>query len=358
VSACDRSADESIIAPPVGSTPPVNLLTLQTGSAGTVIDGFTFAGGTRSIQSTSGPLDNLKILNNRIVEFTGNGIILNHPGADILVHQNSIDGASKLGGGGLVNLGPSAPSPPSVFNGFALTNNCIVNGINTATGFLISGTGNRTIGTSATRNPLISGNLFNNTLTGANLGSRAYINATISNNTFSNNGADGLQGGPKDTLITGNVFSSNGRAGLSLTHFGSLTADTTQGAQGCTITCNRFTNNGHTNNQSETAGGGIAYSANQAPGTISSNHANNNNISGNFVGVRYTGTETIDVENNWWGSSTGPTIASNPGGTGDPIADTNGVVDYNPFSTSVPPCAPPAPVVLTAAPLNRPAGRR
>ena len=55
----------------------------------------------------------------------------------------------------------------------------------------------------------------------------------------------------------------------------------------------------------------------------------------------YTG--TLNAENNWWGSTTGPTIASNPGGTGDAIIDPNGVVDYTPFltSTASTPCAPP-----------------
>ena len=101
-----------------------------------------------------------------------------------------------------------------------------------------------------------------------------------------------------------------------------------------------MTGNGFTQNSGGTAGGGITYSATHAAGTIGTNHTNQNNISGNFVGARYTGTETIDAENNWWGSATGPTIASNPGGTGDAIADTNGVIDYSPFLTSAAGCAP------------------
>ena len=52
---------------------------------------------------------------------------------------------------------------------------------------------------------------------------------------------------------------------------------------------------------------------------------------------------TLNAENNWWGSASGPTIASNPGGTGDKIIDPDGVVDYTPFLTSPAgtPCAPP-----------------
>jgi hypothetical protein len=124
-----------------------------------------------------------------------------------------------------------------------------------------------------------------------------------------------------------------------LTHFGNPTADVTQGASLSTITCNTFTGNGLTNNVGGTIGGAIAFSANQAPGTISSNHTNFNNISGNLVGARYTGTEIIDAENNWWGSATGPTIATNGGGSGDIIADTNNKIDYTPFLTSAATCA-------------------
>ena len=68
--------------------------------------------------------------------------------------------------------------------------------------------------------------------------------------------------------------------------------------------------------------------------------ANCNSISGNpTAGLEidaaagsYTG--TLDATKNWWGSPTGPTIASNPGGTGDAIIDPNTQVVYNPFLTS------------------------
>ena len=54
-------------------------------------------------------------------------------------------------------------------------------------------------------------------------------------------------------------------------------------------------------------------------------------------------TGTLNAENNWWGSASGPTIASNPGGTGDAIIDPDSVVDYSPFLTTAAgtPCAPP-----------------
>jgi hypothetical protein len=50
-----------------------------------------------------------------------------------------------------------------------------------------------------------------------------------------------------------------------------------------------------------------------------------------------------DASGNWWGSPTGPTIASNPGGTGDPLDDR---VAYTPFLTAPSTCAgDPVPVI-------------
>ncbi len=75
--------------------------------------------------------------------------------------------------------------------------------------------------------------------------------------------------------------------------------------------------------------------------------ANNNIFSGNTsaglqidvtVPASYTG--TFDATNNYWNSVTGPTIASNPGGTGDTIVDAGGFVNYSPFLFSPPVCAP------------------
>ena len=333
VSACGRSASESIVTAASGT-----LLTLVSGSAGSVIDGFTFSGGARGIESGSGPLNNIQILNNRVVGFTGNGIFLNDPGTDITVNQNSIDGSSKTGGGGLFHLDTDG------FDGFQLTNNCISNGV-TGTGFFVDG--NHNVGESATRDPLIDGNLINNNGTGMNLGSRAFgengipatgtYGGTISNNTFRSNNFDGLQGGIQHVLVAGNVFSFNGRSGLALTSFGSLAVD--RGAQNSTITCNTFTGNGFVPGPAE----GLFFSSGQVAGSISTNVANNNNIQGNNRGVTYNGTEAINATSNWWGSPTGPTIASNPTGTGDSIVNPSGTLVYAPFLASVAPCAPAVP---------------
>ena len=87
--------------------------------------------------------------------------------------------------------------------------------------------------------------------------------------------------------------------------------------------------------------------------SISTNHFNGNSIVGNALGGTYGGGEVIDMENNYWGTATGPTDPSglnsttgctsgpayvgnliNPGGTGDAINGSG--IDYCPFATSPP----------------------
>jgi len=59
---------------------------------------------------------------------------------------------------------------------------------------------------------------------------------------------------------------------------------------------------------------------------------NFNNIAGNTgYGIRNINTVPVDAEHNWWGSATGPTHASNPGGTGDKVSDN---VDFTPWLTA------------------------
>jgi len=58
-------------------------------------------------------------------------------------------------------------------------------------------------------------------------------------------------------------------------------------------------------------------------------------------------TGPLSAQNNWWGSPTGPTIASNPGGTGDRLIDGSAVVTYTPYLTSPPAHCPAAPSAHT-----------
>jgi hypothetical protein len=334
VGACGRVASESIIAPTAG----VGLTIVGPGAPGAVINGFTFSGGTRGIESATGSLNNLQLLDNRFVGFTNAGVFLNDSGIDITVDQNSIDGSSKVGAGDLFHLDTDG------FAGFHFTNNCVFNGP-TASCFFVDG--NHNVGVSATpRTPLIDGNQITGCNTGMNLGTRAFTGGTISNNTFSNNNFDGLQGGIQLTTITQNVFSNNGRHGLALTSFGNTGVD--RGAQNDSITNNCFLANGFAQ-----AGAGILFSASQAVGTIITNHVNNNNIRLNATGALYTGSESpIDAESNFWGCAAG----ANGGGGCDTATNAN--IDTVPFLTGFaagPACGPPlATPTPTATPTETP----
>lgn len=62
--------------------------------------------------------------------------------------------------------------------------------------------------------------------------------------------------------------------------------------------------------------------------------AEHNSIAGNGIGLRSVGTAnnaTLDAEQNWWGSNTGPTNAGNPSGTGDSVV---GTIDFDPWLCS------------------------
>ncbi len=406
--ACGRVGSETIVNG--GGTIRLELLT---GSSGSIIDGFTLTGGTNTIESNTGGIAGLQILNNKINGFTSAGIFLDDSGINITVGGNEVDAFSKTGAGASVHLDTDD------FDGFWLTDNCIVytglNAFATGTGFFVDG--NHNVGVSVTRNPMITGNLITRHVTGANLGSRSFAANTlgalpspgasdqglISDNTFSFNQFDGLQGGIQRTLIDNNKFDSNGRSGLALTSFGNTGTD--RGAQGTTITNNCFTNNGQGSSSLgiPLRNAGLLYSSSQLAGTMSTNVANNNSFSGNYRGAIYGntcssnggacivaadcaqicsggttagilctsaadcggggtcpvptcttaagGAQTLNAENNFWGDASGPdSPPQNPAGTGDRVDTPNslgGLIDLIPFSTSNTPscssssCTPP-----------------
>ena len=72
--------------------------------------------------------------------------------------------------------------------------------------------------------------------------------------------------------------------------------------------------------------------------------ANPNTFEGNGTGVNYS----PDARNSWWGSPTGPRVASNPGGTGDSVGNQT---PYQPFLTARPSYndAPPEVVLMRPA---------
>ncbi len=176
------------------------------------------------------------------------------------------------------------------------------------------------------------------------------INVVVDSNKFVgnlNSGIDVFAGGSSLTYSS-NEFDSNRRA-IGLLNVTSSAIKTNNvhnstdsltfgGVSGLSVTCNNLAN-----------GAGRAIRINDAGfggGPNSSITINKNNISGYPIGLEenlggYTGGfNSLDATNNWWGSSTGPTIASNPGGTGELIIDEDGVVKFSPFLTTFSSCAP------------------
>ncbi len=208
---------------------------------------------------------------------------------------------------------------------------------------------------------LVQHNLIrNNSNTGAGAGNGietnfGLCNATIDSNTFSGDtntsmlifssdqltvSNNTLVGGTPESLDFGAVTNSVVTGNTSLGSTAYATIELFGGDANVSITGNVLANGMR----------GVAVDNYAANSGIS---AHMNCISGNSAaGLEEDSgghTGTLDAKSNWWGKSSGPTIASNPGGTGDKIFDADGVVSYSPFLTSATasPC-PPATTPLVA----------
>jgi parallel beta helix pectate lyase-like protein len=184
-------------------------------------------------------------------------------------------------------------------------------------------------------NAVINSNKF---VGNANSGMGAFApssGVTVSNNEFAGNRrAIGWFGVTSSSISSNNIHNSTDAATADIRIFG--------GVSSLSVTCN---------NLATGAGRGIRINDDGfcSPSTCpdSAITINNNNISGYPVaglevdsGAYSGGPGSLNAKNNWWGSSTGPTIASNPGGTGEPIIDPDGVVAYSPFLATFSTCAP------------------
>ncbi len=134
----------------------------------------------------------------------------------------------------------------------------------------------------------------------------------------------------RTNLLTGNIL-SNSNFGIS--NIGDITCAPRAGENvDNDIQCNRI------------LGNDWGMSIDNATHVI-----RNNEFAGNTTFAILTRTYfpvgiDADASHNWWGSPTGPTIASNPGGTGDPLDDR---VIFSPFLTARPACAVEIPASST-----------
>jgi hypothetical protein len=182
-------------------------------------------------------------------------------------------------------------------------------------------------------------------------------NATVDNNKFSGHtnssflvvapssgltvSNNELVAGTSERIVFGTVSTSTISNNVSTGSTSSGTIRLFGGDSNVTITSNTLLNGMR----------GIRVDDPFAIGINSGVTAHSNCIKGNTMAGLEVGSSghsgILHAENNWWGSSTGPTNANNPGGTGDAVVDPDNNVTFVPFLTSPPgppcPAAPPPP---------------
>ena len=122
VDARGRVASETIWSP---ATPSAGTLVLSASMTGTVVDGFTFTGGTSLgvIQTQLGAVyTNLQILNNRFSGYSGAAVFLQKAGLNIDIDKNVMDGSNIASSGQAIYASGSGS-----YGGLYITNNWIIN---------------------------------------------------------------------------------------------------------------------------------------------------------------------------------------------------------------------------------------
>ncbi len=195
-------------------------------------------------------------------------------------------------------------------------------------------------------------------------------NALIENNTFSGDSNDSIlddSGSGSDTSITisGNTLDSGADEGIALLDVSDSTiSDNVSTGTSASATIDLFGGDSDidvTGNVLADGVTGVDIENPYATDSVAENSdltVTENCIVGNSTaGLEedtggYSSPPEVDAELNWWGSSTGPTIASNVGGTGDAIIDDDGVITYSPFLTTTTGGSCPAvstPVIATVS---------
>ena len=175
-------------------------------------------------------------------------------------------------------------------------------------------------GGALTADTIDSNSFVNNQNAGVLLGSTSATdsdsNFAISANTFSGDGNGFLATNLTDSSFTRNVVSYSLGSQVVLG----------DGVRNVGVSQN-FIENGATNGfRILNLNGG----ANATDVTFRCNRVTGNATSGlSLTSGQYNG--TLDARATWWGSRTGPTIATNPHGTGQQIVDPDGVVTFKPF---------------------------
>ncbi|MDQ3012911.1 MAG: HYR domain-containing protein, partial [Acidobacteriota bacterium] len=278
----------------------------------------------------------------------GEAIVGNATGSFNITASNVVINGFTLSGntngaffGFAVLIGPAA-------NGVQVLNNIITNNI---AGIALGGD-NATIRGNAIRmnnnaGPISGTGIYTDQF---NTGGTTIVNATIDNNCFNNNdnvavliGSTDPALGASGITISNNTFNANGNAVLLFnTTASSITRNTITGSLGSQVVAGggvnglqiteNFIDNGTTRGIRIGDFGGGGTNSNIV---LSCDHIQGNPTAGLEIDAAagsYTG--TLSAQMVWWGSPTGPTHPSNPGGTGQVIVDPGNQVSFTPFLTS------------------------
>ena len=294
VDARTRSGSESVVSDIQGTS---------VSASGVVIDGFTVQDST-------------------VAAFTGYGIWLN-PGISGTVIVNNII-QNNIAGIGFANSGPS-----QLFIRHNLIRNNNTPGPATGNGIYTD----EFVGGPSATNILIQENAF----TGND-----DAGIDVSNTDFAN-GVSGLE-------VSTNSFDMNGRAVVffnthnSTVHHNRITNSTFVGSAALRL----FDNNSNVGITFNTLATGAGHAIRLSDGaTINNPPTPSSNVVINKNNIGVTGPSsfvldgllvspashvgTVNAECNWWGSASGPTSPSNPGGTGEEVV---GDADFTPWWTS------------------------
>ena len=264
-----------------------------------VIDGFVVQGNTSPGQLTRGIVTAAGISDAEI----RNNVITNYRDGIELGSSNTTIERNWISGGAASSNGIYSDQ---VRSGGALTNVIIDNN-------RFTGNGNPATGGAAIQMPSTTA------------GSQSNI--TISNNIMDGNARALLAANLVTSTFTRNEVSNS-------TLSGSTDVWLFEGVSGLSVTQNKLTGLASTTGFRAMRISNIATGSPDATGvTFDCNSIEDYTAEGLLVDTgAYSG--SLSAEFNWWDSATGPTIASNPGGTGEQIVDPASQVDYTPFLTA------------------------
>lgn len=304
VDARTRSGGESVVS------------SMSIGANDAVVDGFSFnQAGTQVTASGAATLSGVVLRNNIFSGYDSVGIVTDSAG-NLVLKQNLF-------------VSPSADAEPMQIKANFHAGGC--NGTQVLDNKFVAATTNGSADInfscsgSNSSNITVSGNNSNNAgdPNGASLVALSGVvdGVSITNNTATTTGSQVFFFGSMSgtTNISNNSFTGGQSSAVAL--FGGEFSSDTPNSGTFNITDNNLSGNAR----------GIRVTAN---GLTSAGRvvAHGNNLAGNTTaGVANLSPGTVDATRNWWGSANGPTVASNPGGTGAAIVGSN--VTYAPWCT-------------------------